>query len=118
MSGGDLNKIKTLKNAHGASITSVSTSPVDESVFVTASRDKSVLIWEDRTHLPCSGLYDDHFCAFTAISWNSNDQKCSDIIYVADEIGQLHSIDKRKPHEFLTSIHVFDGAVKKIKING
>lgn len=118
MTGGDLTKTLSLKNAHGASITSVSTSPDDDFVFVTTSRDKSVLLWDNRMRLPCSGLRDDYICAFTALSWNYKEQKSSNIIYVGDELGLLHSIDKRKPQEFLASYQVFNCAINKIKIKG
>lgn len=115
MGQADLNSTTTLKNAHFGSITDVSTNPLEDSVFVTSSRDKSALLWDNRLPLPASALYENYICSFTSIQYSADN---NNLIYCGDESGLIYSIDTRKPKELLISIEALDSAINKIKFNG
>lgn len=112
-----MNRQSSFKHAHGAGITGVATSPYNECIFTTTSRDKSTLLWDTRVQLPASGLYENHDFAFTAVAWNSIENSESNYIYVGDDIGNLYFIDKRKPNEFSNTIGIFDTrGIMKLKM--
>jgi WD40 repeat protein len=55
MGQADLHSIQTYHGAHSGEVTAVTTCGTAESVFATASRDRSLLIWDYRQPRPATG---------------------------------------------------------------
>lgn len=53
--GADLYSTHTWRYAHSDSVTGISASPESEPIFVSCSKDKSALIWDNRKLRPAIG---------------------------------------------------------------
>lgn len=85
----DLNQetVTSSYNAHSQPISSVSCSPVDESLFLSCAQDGRLLLWDRRKPKPASRLdVVSPSCSPTAVAWHPHQ---SSTIAYGDELGRV-----------------------------
>uniref|UniRef100_A0A8C1W144 Methylosome protein WDR77 n=1 Tax=Cyprinus carpio TaxID=7962 RepID=A0A8C1W144_CYPCA len=83
----DLNQetVTSSYNAHSQPVSSVSCSPVDESLFLSCAQDGRLLLWDRRKPKPASHVVSPS-CSPTAVAWHPHQN--STIAY-GDELGRV-----------------------------
>lgn len=115
--GADLASNMTMTNAHTDEITALSTNPNEPSTFVSASLDRSSLLWDLRKPRPAVALFAKHQLAFTTAYWTTKDE-ANGIVALGDEAGVVTFVDIRQPNVFLHSTKVFNKKIHKISFDG
>ncbi|XP_073700753.1 methylosome protein WDR77 [Garra rufa] len=85
----DLNQetVVSSYNAHSQPVSSVSCSPVDESLFLSCAQDGRLLLWDKRKPKPASRLdLVSPSCSPTAVAWHPHQ---SSTIAYGDELGRV-----------------------------
>lgn len=61
-------------------------------------------------------LYTEHNVRFKTVCWSLEPTECC--VYLGDEIGNVLTLDTRKPQEILSQHTYFDRPLRKISPNG
>lgn len=78
----DIFSERTYRHAHADVVTDVTVKPNCESMFCTASDDKSFNIWDRRLVKPVVAFQEGHTVAYTTCQWLTDDRLC-----IGDESG-------------------------------
>ncbi|XP_054741417.1 protein valois [Anastrepha obliqua] len=115
----DLISIHTFRYAHTDVVTGVAASNTETSIFATCSLDHSALLWDDRLTRPAIALCEDHPSRFKNLAWaDVNEISNDNMVYLGDESGFVHAVDKRLPHKFVQSSKCLNRPIHKIVPKG
>lgn len=92
-------------NVHYGTVSGVSADPHSSDSFVSCSHDHNCLMWDKRNVRPATGLLTKYENQFTAAKWTSQNEN-QGLVMVADEIGNILTLDVRCPNKILSKVRV------------
>lgn len=103
-------------NAHSSEITGISTHSSSLDLWVSCSVDKSCLLWDKRSS-SCVRILRNYGNWITAVYWTKPEENDS-LVMVGDEIGNVITLDIRRPNAILNKTRVADRGITGIHFNG
>uniref|UniRef100_A0A336LXD5 CSON003223 protein n=1 Tax=Culicoides sonorensis TaxID=179676 RepID=A0A336LXD5_CULSO len=113
LTNSDLVATNTLGFAHTEMINDISTSLENVDCFVTASNDKSLLLWDLRHPRPASALLEPHPYQIKAVKHLNENQ-----LLVGDKAGIVSLVDKKMPNKIIIDKEIHSRSLHKFFIQG
>lgn len=113
----DLTVDSHIAYAHSKAITGISAHPTNKKFYASCSIDRNCLLWDTSKARRTFCLLRNHKFQITAVHWTTQEEN-KQLVMIGDEVGNVLTLDPRKPNEILNIKRVANREISKFAFNG